>query len=178
MALRKKTPNHGGGLPGLDFQEIERLLAFMEKHNLEQFEYALRDLRIALKRGGGAPVIYSRAPVAQGTAPGQSASNSAAAPSAQEGAAQSTPSSASEEHVIKSPIVGTFYASPSPDAQAFVKPGDKVAKGQVICIVEAMKLMNEIESDIAGEIVRALVENGSPVEYGQPLFAIRPNGRK
>ena len=178
MALRKKTPNHGSGLPGLDFQEIERLLAFMEKHNLEQFEYALRDLRISLKRGGGVPVVYSAAPVAQPAAQNQTAANSASNPAAQEAVAKPAPSAASEEHVVKSPIVGTFYASPSPDAQPFVKPGDKVAKGQVICIVEAMKLMNEIESDIAGEIVRMLVENGSPVEYGQPLFAIRPNGRK
>jgi acetyl-CoA carboxylase biotin carboxyl carrier protein len=76
-------------------------------------------------------------------------------------------------HIVKSPIVGTFYESPSPGAQAFVKAGDEVENGQVLCIVEAMKLMNEIESDAAGEIVRRLVANGQPVEYGQPLFAIR-----
>ena len=78
-------------------------------------------------------------------------------------------------HIVKSPIVGTFYTSPSPDAAPFVKVGDRVSKGQVICIVEAMKLMNEIEADVTGEVVRVLVENGQPVEYGQPLFAIRPN---
>jgi acetyl-CoA carboxylase biotin carboxyl carrier protein len=78
-------------------------------------------------------------------------------------------------HLVKSPIVGTFYGSPSPGAAAFVTPGDHVQKGQVICIVEAMKLMNEIESDASGEIVKCLVVNGQPIEYGQPLFAIRPS---
>ena len=77
-------------------------------------------------------------------------------------------------HIVKSPIVGTYYGSPSPGAAAFVSPGDHVEKGQVICIVEAMKLMNEIESDAAGEIVTCLVTNGQPIEFGQPLFAIRP----
>ncbi|MGA7341102.1 MAG: acetyl-CoA carboxylase biotin carboxyl carrier protein, partial [Terracidiphilus sp.] len=77
-------------------------------------------------------------------------------------------------HIVKSPIVGTFYASPSPGSASFVSPGDHVEKGQVICIVEAMKLMNEIESDETGEIVKCLVSNGQPIEFGQPLFTIRP----
>ncbi len=76
--------------------------------------------------------------------------------------------------MINSPIVGTFYEAPSPGSPPFVKPGDTVDAGQVLCIIEAMKLMNEIESDIAGEIVKKLVNNGQPVEYGQPLFALRP----
>ena len=76
-------------------------------------------------------------------------------------------------HMVKSPIVGTYYGSPSPGAGAFVAPGDRVEKGQVICIVEAMKLMNEIESDAAGEIVKCLVTNGQPIEFGQPLFSVR-----
>ena len=77
-------------------------------------------------------------------------------------------------HTVKSPIVGTFYDSPSPGSPAFVKVGDLVEAGQALCIVEAMKLMNEIESDVSGEIVKQLVQNGHPVEYGQPLFAVRP----
>ena len=77
-------------------------------------------------------------------------------------------------HIVKSPIVGTFYESPSPGSPAFVKPGDMVDVGQVLCIVEAMKLMNEIESDAAGEIVKRFVTAGQPVEYGQKLFAVRP----
>jgi acetyl-CoA carboxylase biotin carboxyl carrier protein len=179
MALRKKLSNQSSGLPGLNLEEIERLLAFMEKHKLEQFEYALGDLRIALKRGGMAapfsmPQVYS-APVGAQAQPAQAA---AAVAAGAETVQRAAPSSASDEHVVKSPIVGTFYSSPSPDAPSFVKPGDKVSKGQVVCIVEAMKLMNEIECDVAGEVVRVLVENGSPVEYGQALFAIRPNGKK
>jgi acetyl-CoA carboxylase biotin carboxyl carrier protein len=75
--------------------------------------------------------------------------------------------------MVKSPIVGTFYGSPSPGSGPFVTPGDRVEKGQVICIVEAMKLMNEIESDVAGEIVKCLVSNGQPIEFGQPLFSVR-----
>jgi acetyl-CoA carboxylase biotin carboxyl carrier protein len=89
-------------------------------------------------------------------------------------AATAEPASTEEVlHTVKSPIVGTFYESPSPGASAFVKIGDQVEVGQPICIVEAMKLMNEIESDVAGEIVKRLVQNGQPVEYGQPLFAVR-----
>jgi acetyl-CoA carboxylase biotin carboxyl carrier protein len=75
---------------------------------------------------------------------------------------------------VKSPIVGTYYEAPSPGAPPFIKPGDHVTAGQVLCIVEAMKLMNEIESDVTGEVVKLLVANGQPVEYGQPLFSIRP----
>ena len=81
-------------------------------------------------------------------------------------------------HLVKSPIVGTFYGSPSPGAEAFVKVGDYVDSGQTLCIVEAMKLMNEIESDSSGEVLRIFVENGQPVEYGQPLFGIRPSRKK
>jgi acetyl-CoA carboxylase biotin carboxyl carrier protein len=77
-------------------------------------------------------------------------------------------------HIVRSPIVGTFYESPSPGSPPFVKPGDMVEAGQILCIVEAMKLMNEIESDVAGEIVKKLVANNAPIEYGQELFAIRP----
>ena len=78
-------------------------------------------------------------------------------------------------HIVKSPIVGTFYESPSPGSPPFVKPGDLVESGQVLCIVEAMKLMNEIESDVAGEIVKRFVQTGQPIEYGQPLFSVRPS---
>jgi acetyl-CoA carboxylase biotin carboxyl carrier protein len=86
------------------------------------------------------------------------------------------PAPAPEEglHMVRSPIVGTFYESPSPGSPPFVKPGDVVAVGQILCIVEAMKLMNEIESDVAGEVLKMLVANGAPIEYGQELFAIRP----
>jgi len=107
----------------------------------------------------------------------------APAPAADLGASPATPAApvppkepAPEEglHMVKSPIVGTFYEAPSPGAPPFVKVGDSVEVGQVLCIVEAMKLLNEIESDVAGEIVKKLGSNGQPIEYGQELFAIRP----
>jgi acetyl-CoA carboxylase biotin carboxyl carrier protein len=86
---------------------------------------------------------------------------------------------ASEDlHLVKSPIVGTFYGSPSPGAEAFVKIGSHVDVGQTLCIVEAMKLMNEIESEVSGEVLRIFAENGQPVEYGQPLFGIRPSRKR
>ena len=100
----------------------------------------------------------------------------AAAPVASQ-AATAPKAEANEEaglHIVKSPIVGTFYESSSPGSAAFVKVGDQVESGHVLCIVEAMKLMNEIESDLSGEIVKRLVTNGQPVEYGQPLFQLRP----
>ncbi|MGE5726567.1 MAG: acetyl-CoA carboxylase biotin carboxyl carrier protein, partial [Acidobacteriota bacterium] len=101
--------------------------------------------------------------------------HAAAAPSAP-GAPASSAGAAKEEglHSIISPIVGTFYEAPSPGSPPFVKPGDTVEVGQVLCIIEAMKLMNEIECDVAGEVVKRVVNNGQPVEYGQPLFEVRP----
>jgi acetyl-CoA carboxylase biotin carboxyl carrier protein len=177
MAAKKKTKqasakNGGSGLPGLDISEIERLLAFMEKHNLEQFEFSRGDFRVALKRGwdgGSAPVTARPAPTSGGS--GGRISDAPAAP-----AALAAPAAPVEtQHIIKSPIVGTFFAAAGPDSAPFVKAGDHVKAGQVVCIVEAMKLMNEIEADVAGIIVKALVENAQPVEYGQPLFSIKPD---
>jgi acetyl-CoA carboxylase biotin carboxyl carrier protein len=174
MAQKKTTPNNKSGLPGLDLAEIERLLAFMSKHGLEEFEFARGDFRIALKRAGGG------APAAPRRVTGRATDTDVPAAAAEsDSAAAPAPSSAHEsEHIIKSPIVGTFFNAASPEAKPFVKPGDHVKSGQVVCIVEAMKLMNEIESDVSGVVVRALVENAQPVEYGQPLFAIRPDGKK
>jgi acetyl-CoA carboxylase biotin carboxyl carrier protein len=108
--------------------------------------------------GGAVPVAVA-APVAAAQAPVPKP----AAP----------PQEAPDVHLVKSPIVGTFYRSSAPDAKPFVAPGDRVAKGQVLCIVEAMKLMNEIESDCDGEVLEVMVANGQPVEFGEPLFRIR-----
>jgi acetyl-CoA carboxylase biotin carboxyl carrier protein len=96
------------------------------------------------------------------------AENAAAAASAAEAAEEAS------LYTVKSPIVGTFYESASPGASAFVKPGDQIEVGQPLCIIEAMKLMNEIESDVAGELVKRLVQNGQPVMFGEPLFTVRP----
>jgi acetyl-CoA carboxylase biotin carboxyl carrier protein len=170
MAPKTKTKQgSSAGLPGLDISEIERLLAFMEKHNLEQFEFSRGDFRVALKRGwdgGSAPAR----PAASGGATGRTSD----APATSAPAAPAAPP-AETQHIIKSPIVGTYFSAAGPDSAPFVKPGDHVKAGQVVCIVEAMKLMNEIEADVAGVIVKALVDNAQPVEYGQPLFSIKPD---
>ncbi len=157
---------------GVNLSEIERLLTFMQSHGLEEFEYQHGGLHVRLKKASAAPVGAVRpqldyvAPPTAALAP-----ELARAPAASAAAARQ---SGDNVHTIKSPIVGTFYASPSPEAEAFVAVGARVESGQVLCIIEAMKLMNEIESDIAGEVVRIHAENGKPVEYGAPLFDIRP----
>jgi acetyl-CoA carboxylase biotin carboxyl carrier protein len=172
-------------VPGVDLGQLERLLAFMTQHGLEEFEYAHGDLRIRLKRAisqpGAAPVLalpVASAAMVQGVPPPAVVTAPAAvAPSVP--APSHAPAAAKEEdHLVKSPIVGTFYAAASPEAAPFVKVGDHVEAGQTVCIIEAMKLMNEIEADISGEVARVLVENGQPVEYGEPLFALRPTGKK
>jgi acetyl-CoA carboxylase biotin carboxyl carrier protein len=176
MAPKKKNSNQTqGGIPGLDLSEIERVLAFMKDNNLEQFEFSRGDLKIALTRAGaGGQASGSR----RGNQTAAPASSGASAPEAGGSASAPPAAVAEDQHIIKSPIVGTFFTAASPESAPFVKPGDRVKAGQVICIVEAMKLMNEIESDVSGVVVRALVENAQPVEYGQPLFAIRPDGKK
>jgi acetyl-CoA carboxylase biotin carboxyl carrier protein len=185
MKGSKKQPSGSEiSVPGVDLGQLERLLSFMSEHGLEEFEYAHGDLRIRLKKAipqQAAPPVLAL-PVAQVAAPqGIQAPTPANAPQtgpqASPAPAQQAPPAA-DEHVIKSPIVGTFYAGPSPDAGPFVRVGDFVEAGQTVCIIEAMKLMNEIEADISGEVARVLVENGQPVEYGEPLFALRPTGKK
>ncbi len=167
----------------MNSKEIKELVEFLIEKDVTEFELERGDVKMRIKRGQQVQVVQApvapmmAAPVmAQASAP--MALPVAAAPAAPVTTpGPSAPSQAAEEeglHHVKSPIVGTFYESPSPGAPPFIKLGDHVAAGQVLCIVEAMKLMNEIESDIAGEVVKALVANGQPVEYGQPLFAIRP----
>jgi len=144
-------------------KEIKELIEFLVEKDITEFELERGEIKLRVKRGHAlvaAPSAVPLAPVAA-SAPALSAVPAALA-AAEEGI-----------EVIKSPIVGTFYESSSPGTPAFVKQGDKVALGQVLCIVEAMKLMNEIESEFAGEVVKVLVSNGQPVEYGQPLFKIR-----
>jgi acetyl-CoA carboxylase biotin carboxyl carrier protein len=161
-----------------ELKQIEQLLQFMTEHNLEEFEYSRGDLRIRLRKPSTGVVLqqsrseYAPEIIVSG-AQGVSAS-----PSAQASAGGADGRSSEDLHLIKSPIVGTFYGAPSPGAEAFVKVGSQVEAGQTLCIVEAMKLMNEIESDASGEVVRVYVENGQPVEYGQPLFGIRPGRKK
>jgi len=171
---------------GLD--ELKELIAFLKENEIAEFDLDRGDLKVRLKFASAVVPPAAAAPsldmvtLARLLGSSQSAvAASVAAPAAAAAAPVSAPvagangSAADAEnlHIIKSPIVGTFYESPSPGSSAFVSNGDHIEKGQVVCIVEAMKLMNEIEADASGEIVKRLVINGQPVEYGQPLFAIR-----
>jgi acetyl-CoA carboxylase biotin carboxyl carrier protein len=170
---------------GVDLQEVERLLEFMEKHGLEEFEYERSGFRIRLRKPFSQPTGFSRAisapeiVVAGASAPVSSHNAPAAnTASAREASGESGRGSSEGVHVVKSPIVGTFYAAPTVGGEPFVTVGSRVEAGQALCIIEAMKLMNEIESDVAGEVVRIFVENGQPVEYGESLFGIRPHRKK
>jgi acetyl-CoA carboxylase biotin carboxyl carrier protein len=148
----------------------------MSEHNLEEFEYSRGDLRIRLKKPSAGVPMYTRSMgVPEIIVPGAAERQPNPSPNT-----SATPEARPTEdlHLVKSPIVGTFYEAPSPGAEAFVKIGVHVESGQTLCIVEAMKLMNEIESDESGELVRIFVENGQPVEYGQPLFGIRPSRKR
>ena len=161
-----------------NLEEIQDLIDLLTKREINEFEMERSGLKIRIKRGnaraetlGGYPEpslngsahAYEPRPVTEPQ------------PSAPAQAEVRAPESAEGLHIIKSPIVGTFYAAPAPNAPPFVNVGDTVEVGQVLCIVEAMKLMNEIEAEVGGEIARIYVENGQPVEYGQSLFAVKPS---
>jgi acetyl-CoA carboxylase biotin carboxyl carrier protein len=161
-------------------KELKELIEFLKENKIGEFELERGDLKVRIRfvpeggtdLSGLAHLLASQASAAPGSVPAAIPAVHASAASA----AAQAPAETSDEaslHIVKSPIVGTFYESPSPGSPAFIKIGDHVDLGQVLCIVEAMKLMNEIESDAAGEIVNRLVQNGQPVEYGQPLFALR-----
>ena len=147
----------------MDFDDIRALIDTLIEKQVEEFELEEDGRRIRIRRGGAA--MASAPPAPRAGAP-------AAAP-----APAPVPEARAEDAglvAVHSPIVGTYYESPSPGATEFVRPGDRIEIGQVLCIVEAMKLMNEIEAEIAGEVVRKLVTNGQPVEFGQALMLVRP----
>ena len=160
-------------------KELKELIEFLIEKDIAEFELERGDVKVRIKRGAEAPAstdaryfgVHSASPAAPEAASTPTSVPSNAAPTVP----QEPPAPEPEEplHTVRSPIVGTFYEAPSPGAPPFVKVGDLVEVGQVLCIVEAMKLMNEIESDVAGEVVNKLVANGQPIEYGQELFAIR-----
>ena len=177
--MKRKKPSKGSGSPSFanpEIGQIEQLLRFMSEHNLEEFEYSRGDLRIRLKKPGANVVYAAPRPSAEIIVP--SAVAAGAAESAAPAGVESELRGGEDLQLVKSPIVGTFYASPSPGAEPFVKVGVHVDAGQTLCIVEAMKLMNEIESEVSGEVLRIFAENGQPVEYGQPLFGIRPSRKR
>ena len=162
-------------------KELKELIEFLIEKDIAEFELERGDVKVRVKRGGQASgqgglseryfTVHSAAP----SSPVQPVEVvSPAAPPVVPVAPPKEPAVEEGLHMVRSPIVGTFYESPSPGSPPFVKAGDMVEAGQILCIVEAMKLMNEIEADASGEIVKRLVNNGQPIEYGQELFAIRP----
>jgi len=153
-------------------KELRELIEFLKEQDIAEFELERGDVKVRIKRGMPIAMVPPTHNLVPATAPNIALpSGSEASPSFP--ATAKVPAAEEGLHQVKSPIVGTFYESPSPGSPPFVKPGDNVEPGQVLCIIEAMKLMNEIEADVAGEVVKRLVNNGQPVEYGQPLFSIR-----
>lgn len=158
-------------------KELKELIEFLIEKDITEFELERGDVKVRIKRGTEQVVSLAAPVVPYSAVPGPAAPAAHGQAPAHPPSAHATKEAAPAEeglHTVKSPIVGTFYESPSPGSPPFVKPGDTVEVGQVLCIVEAMKLMNEIESDVAGEVVKRLVSNGQPIEYGQELFVIRP----
>ena len=159
-------------------KELKELIEFLIEKDIAEFELERGDVKVRIKRASEAVAasgmqearFYAMPSAPSPVADGAAANSASPAP---------PPAPVEEEedlHTVRSPIVGTYYEAPSPGAPPFIKSGDVVQVGQVLCIVEAMKLMNEIESDVAGEIVKVLVTNGQPIEYGQELFSIRQQG--
>jgi len=159
----------------MDLKEIQALIKFVAKSGAQEVSLETEDFKINIKTGSDAeqPTIIQAmappAPVAMAAAPAPAApAPAAAAPAA-------APADDNSNYItVKSPMIGTFYRSASPEADAFVKVGDEVKPGDVVCIIEAMKLFNEIESEVSGRIVKILVDDNSPVEYDQPLFLVEP----
>jgi acetyl-CoA carboxylase biotin carboxyl carrier protein len=164
-------------MDGNKLEELRELVEFLKANGIAEFDMEQDDLKVRIKFAGE-PAAAAAGGLDVAQLSRLMASASAAAPAAPVSAGKSAAAELANEleeklHEVKSPIVGTFYESPSPGAPPFVKVGDQVEVGQVLCIVEAMKLMNEIEADVAGEVVKRIVSSGQPVEYGQALFAIR-----
>jgi len=151
----------------MDLRKLKKLIDLVQESGIAELEITEGEEKVKIVKGGVVSVspgpATAAAPPAAPPTPSTAAAAAAAAPEA---------APVVEGHVVKAPMVGTFYRSPSPDAKAFVEVGQAVKEGEVICIIEAMKLMNEIDTDAAGTVKAILVENGQPVEYGQPLFIL------
>jgi len=170
----------------MNAKELKQILQALQEHQVSEMMLETPDYKLTLKRGSGtiqvieapAPVVVAApasAPVVTpALAPLPAPTTLAPSPVLTPAPESAKPEDTSKYAEVKAPIVGTFYRSPSPDADAYVKEGDRVQKGQVLCIIEAMKLMNEIESEVSGVVKKILVGNGEPVEYGQALFLIEP----
>jgi len=163
--------------PSVNMDELKELIELLRENGLAELELERQGFRVRLRREGTSPVVQPEtfAPVAEPVQAAKAAPVSTpAAPPLHPGARAETAASEDQDlHIIPSPIVGTFYRSASPNADPFVKIGSNVEPETVVCIIEAMKLMNEIQAEASGEVVKVYVENGQPVEYGQPLFGIK-----
>ncbi|HEX8378491.1 MAG TPA: acetyl-CoA carboxylase biotin carboxyl carrier protein [Pedobacter sp.] len=158
----------------MDIKQVQELIRFVSKSGVNEVSIEEKDFKITIKTNQ--PPIFSNAPAAAPVAipqPAVPVSTTVTVP-ASTPAAPSTSEDTSKYITVKSPMIGTFYRSASPDKPFFVNVGDEIKVGQAICIIEAMKLFNEIESEVSGRIVKVLVENSSPVEYDQPLFLVEP----
>ncbi len=157
----------------MDIKDIQNLIKFVSKADVSEVRYKTKDFEITIKTPLGNEVSYVAQPTAM---PLPVASAPAAAPVAAAPAAEKPASDDESKYVtIKSPMIGTFYRKPSPDKDVFVNVGDEVSVGKVVCVIEAMKLFNQIESEVSGKIVKILVDDSSPVEYDQPLFLVDPS---
>ncbi|MBK8788930.1 MAG: acetyl-CoA carboxylase biotin carboxyl carrier protein [Holophagaceae bacterium] len=167
-----KTPAKAS-VQTIGLEEIKSLIALVGREPFQEFEFEAGDMRFRIRKDGPAPVIQApvAAPIVMAAPVPQVHHPIPSAPATAQAAA--APADEPGIHYVTSPIVGTFYRASNPTATPFASPGDFVKPGQTLCIIEAMKLMNEIESDVAGEVVKVLVENGTPVEYGERLFAVR-----
>jgi acetyl-CoA carboxylase biotin carboxyl carrier protein len=149
----------------VDLRKLKKLIDLVQESGIAELEITEGEEKVKIVKGGAVSMMAAPAPAV--AAPVEARPAPAAAP-----AAAAEADAGQEGHVVKAPMVGTFYRSPSPDAKAFVEVGQAVKEGDTICIIEAMKLMNEIEADASGSVKAILVENGQPVEYGQPLFIL------
>jgi acetyl-CoA carboxylase biotin carboxyl carrier protein len=159
----------------MDLREIQNLIKFVARSGASEVRLETGDFKITIKTGGEVQVVHGVQAIAAPAAP-VAVAPMASAPAASPAAPAAAP--AKEENgnyvTIKSPMIGTFYRKPSPDKASFVNVGDEIKSGAVVCVIEAMKLFNEIESEVSGRIVKVLVEDQSPVEYDQPLFLVEP----
>ncbi len=151
----------------MQIEEIEELLRLIERSQVEEFELERQGTRIRIRKPSGGPLSTATREVAL------PAVDPIASGSVEAGQAEADERPDEQLHLFTAPIVGTFYLTPKPDAESLVEVGSQIEPGQVVCIIEAMKIFNQIESDIEGELVRILVENGQPVEFGEVLFEIR-----
>jgi acetyl-CoA carboxylase biotin carboxyl carrier protein len=155
----------------MDLRKLKKLIDLVQESGIAELEITEGEEKVKIVKGGAVsitPVSVAALGLAAAPAPVEAR----AAPAAPAAPPAAEPEAGQEGHVVKAPMVGTFYRSPSPDAKPFVEVGQTVKEGQTICIIEAMKLMNEIEADASGVVKAVLVENGQPVEYGQPLFIL------